>query len=70
LDAFGEEDVEFMRLWTIGPGGQYRVRGLEGGGLPIAVCLRRTKSFDAVVWFGGGEGPGGEVAYVPGWFCE
>ena len=20
LDAFGEEDVEFMRLWTIGPG--------------------------------------------------
>ena len=66
MDAFGEEDVEFMRLWTIGPGSQ--LEGGEGRGLPVAVCLGSAKSFDAVVWFGGGEGPGGEVAYVPGWF--
>jgi len=38
-------------------------------GLPVAVCLGSAKSLDAMVWFCGGEGPGGEVAYVPGWFC-
>jgi hypothetical protein len=30
LDAFREEDVEFMRLWTIGPRGQ--CQGVGKGG--------------------------------------